>query len=131
MATQAKSAECPKDPRRQFGNRGESLATVYLLAQGFNILERNWSCRLGEVDVICERAGVTHFVEVKTRKTLEYGRPEEAITPTKLRYLRRAVEWYLQSSKTPPRDYQVDALATVGLLAVRVELPETAVARPK
>lgn len=81
------------------------------MSRGFRILERNWSCRLGEIDLICEKGGVVHFVEVKTRKTTEYGNPEEAITPTKVRHLRRAIELYLMISKTPPRDYQADALA--------------------
>lgn len=81
------------------------------MSKGFAILARNWSCRLGEIDLICEKDGVVRFVEVKTRKTREYGNPEEAITPTKLRHLFRAVELYLRSSRNPPTRYQVDAVA--------------------
>jgi putative endonuclease len=99
------------DPRRRFGNRGEDLAAVFFISKGFRVVARNWSCRVGEIDLICERDGVTHFVEVKTRKTTEYGNPEDAITRTKLLHLRRAIESYLLSSRTPPKRYQADALA--------------------
>lgn len=101
----------PSDPRRRFGNHGEDLAAVFLMSKGYRLLARNWSCRLGEIDLIAEKKGVVHFVEVKTRKTLQYGNPEEAITATKLRHLCRAVQAYISSSKRPPQNYQIDALA--------------------
>lgn len=99
------------DPRRRFGNRGEDLAAVFFMSKGFRIVRRNWSCRAGEIDMICEKDGITHFVEVKTRKSVEYGNPEEAVTATKLRHLRRAVESYMQTVTAPPVRYQVDVLA--------------------
>lgn len=99
------------DPRRRFGNRGEDLAAVFFLQKGFRIVERNWSCRLGEIDLIVEKDGVYHFVEVKTRKSLLYGYPEEAIHGKKLRHLARAIELYLEASPIRIVDYQVDALA--------------------
>lgn len=99
------------DPRRRFGNRGEDLAAVFFMSKGFRITARNWSCRAGEIDLICERGGVTHFVEVKTRRTAAYGNPEEAVTTAKLRHLRNAVECYLRASAAPPVRYQVDVLA--------------------
>ena len=99
------------DARRQFGNRGEDLAATYFMAQGYSILERNWSCRMGEIDVIAEKDGVLHFVEVKTRRTREFGYPEEAITPKKLQHLGRAVEMYLRMASSQSKDYRVDALA--------------------
>ncbi len=101
--------------RRQFGNRGEDLAAAFFESRGFRIVQRNWTSRVGEIDVICEKGNVTHFVEVKTRRTLEYGNPEEAVTPTKLRHLRYAVESYLRSVSTPPRDYQIDVLAITAI----------------
>jgi putative endonuclease len=120
MASNVQKVE-PSDPRRRFGNRGEDLAAVFLMARGFRILARNWSCRLGEIDVIAEKDGVTHFVEVKTRRSQAYGNPEEAITRNKIQHLARAIQVYLQTSRTPPRDYQMDALA---ILAVPGEAPE-------
>lgn len=99
------------DPRRRFGDRGEDLAAAFFIARGFRVIGRNWSCRLGEIDLIVERNGTTHFVEVKTRRTMTYGHPEEAITRTKLEHLRRAVEMYLRSVQPSPTKYQADALA--------------------
>ncbi|MCI0479118.1 YraN family protein [Candidatus Uhrbacteria bacterium] len=111
----------PKDPRRRFGDRGEDLAAAFFMSKGFRVLKRNWSCRAGEIDLICERDGVTRFVEVKTRKTTAYGNPEEAVTATKLRHLGRAIEGYLRASSTPPTRYQVDVL---GILAIPGNKPE-------
>lgn len=117
----ASQVELPKDPRRRFGDRGEDLAAAFMEARGYRIVERNWSCKVGEIDVICEKDGVTHFVEVKTRQNLEFGYPEEAITPTKLSHLRRAIEAYLMNRPDPPTDYRVHALA---ILAVPGEEPK-------
>ena len=99
------------DPRRRFGNRGEDLAAAFFITRDFRVVARNWSCRMGEIDLIVEHAGVTHFVEVKTRRTMKYGYPEEAITRTKLRHLAKAIEAYLRASHSAPVRYQADALA--------------------
>ncbi len=99
------------DLRRQFGNSGEAMAVTYFLDQGFCLVMRNWLCRLGEIDLIVERDGVVHFVEVKTRRSMTYGYPEESITPTKRRKLARTIEMYLRGLPSPPLKYQVDALA--------------------
>ncbi|MFA5185980.1 MAG: YraN family protein [Patescibacteria group bacterium] len=109
------------DQRREFGNRGEDLAAVFFELRGFRVVARNWNCRLGEIDLIVERAGVTHFVEVKTRRGVTYGNPEEAITQTKLQHLAKAIELYLRACPEPPADYRVDALA---ILAIPGQKPE-------
>lgn len=99
------------DRRKVFGTRGEDLAAAFFLERGFRIVRRNWSCRMGEIDLIVERDGILHFVEVKTRRTATYGHPEEAITEAKLRHFARAIEAYLASSSRSVRSYQADALA--------------------
>jgi putative endonuclease len=101
------------DPRRRFGNHGEDLAVVFFMQKGFRIIERNWLCRLGEIDLILEKEGVVHFVEVKTRKNLAFGYPEAAITGKKLRHLARAIEVYISRSGFRITKYQADALAIV------------------
>ncbi|HEU0050541.1 MAG TPA: YraN family protein [Patescibacteria group bacterium] len=100
-----------EDRRKDFGRRGESFAAAYFLQKGFHIVARNWSCRFGEIDLIVEREGVIHFVEVKTRHSLNYGYPEEAITKKKLDHLAKAIEWFLRTGECSR--YQVDALAVV------------------
>lgn len=110
MAAKIKSIAA-RDPRRQFGNRGEDLAAVFLQERGLRILIRNWSCRLGEIDVIAEKNDVLHFVEVKTRRSRAFGDPQEAVTRTKLQHLQRAIEVYVAQMCTVSRDYQIDVLA--------------------
>jgi putative endonuclease len=100
-----------KDPRRRLGDRGEDIASAFFTEKGFHVLGRNWSCRWGEIDLICQKNGVIHFVEIKTRRGREFGYPEESITKTKLRHLSRAIETYLQRSNRRITDYQMDALA--------------------
>jgi len=100
-----------KDARRRFGDRGEDLAAAFFMARGFSLVARNWRCRAGEIDLIMARGGRLHFIEIKTRRTTDYGHPEEAITPQKLQHLRRAIETYLQSAPVQPWAYQADALA--------------------
>lgn len=102
-----------KDARKILGTRGENLATEFFIQKGFRVVTRNWRCRLGEIDLIIEKEGIIHFVEVKTRRTLTYGRPEEAINGLKLRHIERTVEAYILASKEQFRGYQVDALAII------------------
>lgn len=75
--------------RAQIGSRGEDLAAEYLSGDGFTILDRNWRCRYGELDIIAAEGEVLVFVEVKTRTGRAFGTPAEAVTHTKLRRLRR------------------------------------------
>ncbi|MEY2849868.1 MAG: hypothetical protein RI885_2535 [Actinomycetota bacterium] len=95
------------------GRRGETLAADYLRLQGYEIVECNWRCPLGEVDIVASVGGVTVFVEVKTRSSVAYGHPLEAITPVKLARLRRlAGEWCVQHP-SDSRRIRIDAIAVV------------------
>ena len=107
--------------RRQFGDAGEELALEYFLKRGFTLIDRNWNCRLGELDLILHKGETLHFVEVKTRHTLTYGYPEESITGKKLRHLARAIELYLEKSRRAPKDYCLDALAITILPGKEIE----------
>jgi putative endonuclease len=71
------------------GRRGEQRAVEHLTALGWQILDRNWRCPLGELDIIADDAGTTVVVEVKTRSGLGFGHPLDAVTPRKLARLRR------------------------------------------
>ena len=103
--------DAPTDPRRRLGNRGEDLAAVFFIEKGFRVVGRNWNCRAGEIDLIVERDGVLHFVEVKTRRSLAFGYPEASITRKKLQHFARAIELYLRTLRMQPAAYQADALA--------------------
>lgn len=71
------------------GRRGEELAAAYLVKAGYAILDRNWRCPQGEIDIVAFDGRETVFVEVKTRSGLLFGHPLESITAQKLARLRR------------------------------------------
>ena len=82
--------------KHRIGAEGEDLATDYLRDNGYLVVERNW--RRGshiELDIVAEREGTLHFVEVKTRSSESWQSPEDAITPQKLKALVRAVNNYV------------------------------------
>jgi putative endonuclease len=99
------------DMRKVRGARGEDIAARYLEERGFQVIERNWNHRLGEIDLIVERAGEIRFIEVKLRRSMTYGYPEASITGLKLRHLGRAIECWMNTQAHPPERYQVDAVA--------------------
>lgn len=76
------------------GRFGEQIASDFLQQKGYRILARNWRYKHWEVDIIACRGNRLHFVEVKTRHSLQYGRPEESITREKMQSLRNAAEAY-------------------------------------
>ena len=93
------------------GRRGEDYAAAFLTDAGYRLVERNWRCPQGEIDIIAERAGEVVFVEVKTRSSLAFGHPFEAITAAKLARLRRlAAAWCGQATMRPTR-IRIDAIA--------------------
>ena len=77
------------ESKKQIGVRGEDLACAELERQGMRVLERNWRCRLGEIDIVAAETGekgvTLVFCEVKCRSGLGFGHPLEAITCTKMR----------------------------------------------
>ena len=77
------------------GSGGERAAADFLIARGYHILERNFRCRGGEVDLIALDGSVLVFIEVKVRRTLARGAPIEAVTPVKQARVRRAAQEYL------------------------------------
>ena len=71
--------------KRTIGNQKEELAAKYLSSQGIKILERNFACKIGEIDLIGLDKGCLVFVEVKFRRNTNYGYPQEAVTKNKRR----------------------------------------------
>ena len=84
------------------GKHGEDIACDFLKKKGFKILTRNFSCKLGEIDIIAIDQRTLVFVEVKARWNDLYGKPEEAITPSKIRTIVRVSQYFkLLNPKTP------------------------------
>ena len=77
------------------GRSGEDLATQWLELKGYQIVARNWRSRRNEVDIIASEKNVLHFIEVKTRTTLDFAPPESKVKGPKLRHLKEAAEAYL------------------------------------
>lgn len=81
---------------QELGRKGEEAACRYLQLRGYEILERNWTCRFGEADVIArDPEGVLCFIEVKTRRGVNAGLPEEAITKEKQSRYERIASCFL------------------------------------
>ena len=89
---------------KQDGDWGEALVEKYLSERGCRIVEREWRCRFGEIDLIAEKDGVLLFVEVKLRTNLQYGAPREYVTVKKQEKLRAAALLYLSGREldVPP-----------------------------
>jgi putative endonuclease len=96
--------------KKALGTFGEEVAIQHLEAKGFQILERNWRIREGELDVITEYGGDIVFVEVKTRTSDRYGGPEDSITSQKRKRIIRASVAYLLEVKRLDSDWRVDLI---------------------
>ena len=92
------------------GQMGEKLAEAYLSEKGFTIQFRNWRYSHYEIDIIAIKDGMPHFIEVKTRTSTHFGRPEESITKKKLRDLLRAAEEYMFRHPAYT-DFRIDVLS--------------------
>ncbi|WP_419998241.1 YraN family protein [Streptomyces boninensis] len=100
--------------RQAIGQYGERLAERRLTAAGMTILERNWRCRAGEVDLVAQDADTLVLCEVKTRKATAYEHPIAAITPEKAARLRRlAEEWLARNGGPPAGGVRIDLIGIV------------------
>lgn len=81
--------------KMKLGDWGEEVASKYLIAKGYEILERNFRCRTGEIDLVTQQQDTLVFVEVKSRRSIDFGVPCEAITAVKRRRLKSAIGYYL------------------------------------
>ena len=97
---------------KELGQQGERVAEDYLVRQGYRILERNYRCRHGEIDLIVEKKEKILFVEVKTRQSMESVSPLELISRTKQRHISKTAQYYIAVKKI--RDKTADfALVSV------------------
>ena len=83
----------------ELGKKGEEIAAIYLMGKGYNILERNWRFGRDEIDIIAEYDKFLVIVEVKTRSTGYFGKPEESVTEKKQRFLIRAANEYVNQKE--------------------------------
>lgn len=95
---------------RQLGNIGEHIAAEYLTAHGYQIVERNYRSRLGEIDVIAAKNEVLVFVEVKTRTSTRFGRPSEAVNFLKQQKITKVASWYIHNKRLEGRRVRFDVV---------------------
>jgi len=96
------------------GQWGEDLAVRHLQGQGFEVLDRNWRCRDGELDIVAREGRSIVFVEVKARSGLQYGEPAEAVTPIKARRIHGLATRWLAEQRPPGRwDLRFDVVSVL------------------
>ena len=96
------------------GASGEDLAAAWYLAQGYEVVGRNWRCRDGELDLVVVRNRVMVFCEVKTRTSDRFGVPAEAVGRTKQQRIRRLAARYLdEAAPVRPKEIRFDVAAVL------------------
>lgn len=100
----------------ELGRAGEDRAAEHLTRLGYRILDRNWRCELGELDIVAQRDATLAFVEVKTRRTLDYGHPFEAIGERKRQRLWRLAHAWTRAHPMASRGcaLRLEAIGIVG-----------------
>jgi len=91
--------------RQELGTKGESVARDMYKIKGYRIVERNFKCRVGEIDLICVKDNLLVFCEVKTRTRLTFGMPVESVDAKKIRHIRRVAASYLSQGMRLNRLY--------------------------
>ena len=116
--------------RRDTGRLGEKIARDFLTRRGYHILETNYRCPHGEVDIIARHQDYLVFIEVRTKRSLKFGSPEESITPAKKEKMIATAWHYQQSRDNPPSLWRIDTVA-IELnrkgVPLRIELIENAI----
>jgi putative endonuclease len=96
--------------RREVGALGEKLAADFLKKRGYRIVERNFRCRQGEIDIIARHGECLVFVEVRTKQSSDFGTPEESVTARKREKLASVAEAYIRSHDSPS-SWRIDVVA--------------------
>jgi putative endonuclease len=108
-----------RNSKQMTGKIGETLAAQYLEGSGYQLLHRNWRYGHLEVDLIAFKGNTLHFFEIKTRRTLQYGWPEEHIRGEKIRRIMVAVDAYLHfGKKNSPTQLNI-----LSIVLVRTQTP--------
>lgn len=95
----------------EVGVLGETLAAKYLTQKGYQIIDRNWRIRGGEIDLVAKIGQTIIFVEVKTRTGTKFGLPEESVGFWKTNFLKRAAQFYLSQKLLINSNYRIDVVA--------------------
>jgi putative endonuclease len=97
--------------RKSLGVRGEDMAVDFLKKKGYTILCRNYRCRSGEIDIVARKKKILCFIEVKTRRTRDFGTPQEAVTQRKQYKIGRVAQDFLQHHRLENWPARFDVVA--------------------
>jgi putative endonuclease len=97
----------------ELGRHGEDVAVEFLQRRGLVVLDRNWRCREGELDVVAVQAQRLVVCEVKTRSCARFGEPAEAVTPRKVLRVRRATQAWLAARGVPWCEIRFDVVSVL------------------
>jgi putative endonuclease len=95
----------------EIGKKGEAFAVQYLKKEGYEILETNWRYHHKEIDIISSKDNKIIFIEVKTRTSVIFEKPQQAVTNTKIKHLIKAADKYMQSINKDSRYDIITVLA--------------------
>jgi len=93
------------------GKEGEKIAAIYLEKNGYRIIEVNFRCPIGEIDIVAKEKDDLVFVEVKTRKSIALGYPEQAVGIRKQKKMSQLALWYMQKRKIADTNARFDVVA--------------------
>lgn len=96
--------------KHKIGVYGEEKAVEYIKKIGYEIIQRNFRCKVGEIDIIARDKEELVFIEVKARTNIKYGNPIEAINTIKKKHMYRAIQYYLISEKIEYNFIRIDAI---------------------
>lgn len=99
--------------RLPLGTRGETAACGFLKEKGYEILEKNYKCKIGEIDVIARNRGRLVFIEIKTRTSTYFGTPQEAVHLQKQEKIFKVAQWYLKEKKLVKIPVAFDVVAVL------------------
>ncbi len=96
--------------RHLIGKSGEEIATAYLRENNYQIIERNFECRQGEIDIIAKDKNEIVFIEVKTRTNYLYGLPSEAVDNIKQNHIKKVINYYIYKNKLENAFLRIDVI---------------------
>jgi putative endonuclease len=116
--------------RKDTGILGEKIAQRFLIERGYQIIETNYRCREGEIDIVTHKDDYLVFVEVRTKRSSAFGMPEESVTAAKKEHLRTVANRYYETHTGLPELWRIDFVAvelTGAGQPKRIELIENAI----
>ena len=96
--------------KHETGKEGENIATSFLQNKGYKILQRNFKCYYGEIDIIAKDKEEYVFIEVKTRSSSIYGKPKEAVDKAKKRHIYKSAEYYSYFNHIENKPIRIDVI---------------------